>query len=319
MLPGPRTYDVACMGILVADVFGRPIDEWPRRGRLSLVAEMGMGVGGCAANTGIGLAKLGAKTAVVGRVGRDGFGDFVRRTLEASGVDASAVQVDEQVGTSATMVMVHGDGERSFIHYMGANTCLRPGDMPEALLGGSRLVHIAGALVMPGFDGEPAASVLRAAKEAGAVSCLDTVWDATGRWGELVGPMLPYADWFLPSIAEAAEITGKSDPAAIAEDLLEAGVSVVALKRGEEGAYVRTRTEEHELPAFAVESVDGTGAGDAFVAGFLRASLEGWPLRQVGLFANAVGALCTTAMGTTAGVRSFGETVAFLRERGVDV
>jgi len=307
------------MGILVADVYGRPVDEWPQRGRLSLVEEMVLGIGGCAANTAISLAKLGARTAVVGRVGKDGFGDFVRGTLEASGVDASAVRVDDRVGTSGTMVMVHGDGERSFIHYVGANARVQPDDMPAALLTGSRIVHIAGALVMPGFDGEPAASVLRAAKEAGAVTCLDTVWDATGRWRELLGPMLPCADWFLPSIAEAAEITRKTEPADIAEELMAAGVSVVALKRGEEGSYVRTRDEEYTLPAFPVDSVDGTGAGDAFVAGFLRASLEGWPLQKVGLFANAVGALCTTAIGTTAGVRSFGDTVAFLHERGAEV
>jgi len=307
-----KTIDVACMGILVADVFGRPIDQWPQRGRLSLVDEMGMGVGGCASNAGIDLAKLGAKVAVIGRVGRDGFGDFVRATLNASGVDTSTIVVDPEAGTSGTMVMVHGDGERSFIHYPGANARVQPEDMPDEVLQRSKIVFIAGTNVMPGFDGEPAAQVLRRAKEAGATTCLDTVWDATGRWMEIIAPMLPHADIFLPSIAEAAEIVKETEPAKIAEKLMAYGIKIVGLKMGEQGCYLRTAGEELRLPAFRVDSIDGTGSGDAFAAGFLRGYLEGWPLERTGRFANAVGALCTTAMGTTAGVRSFDETLAFM-------
>ena len=307
-----KTIDVACMGILVADVFGRPIDEWPQRGRLSLVAEMGMGVGGCASNAGIDLAKLGARVAVIGRVGKDGFGDFVRATLNASGVDTSTIVVDPEVGTSGTMVMVHGDGERSFIHYPGANARVQPGDMPDEVLQRAKIVFIAGTNVMPGFDGEPAAQVLRRAREAGATTCLDTVWDATGRWMEIISPMLPHADIFLPSLAEAAEIVKETEPAKIAEKLMAYGIKVVGLKMGEHGCYLRTADEELRLPAFRVDSIDGTGSGDAFAAGFLRGYLEGWPLERIGRFANAVGALCTTAMGTTAGVLSFDETMAFM-------
>lgn len=307
-----KSIDVACMGILVADVYGRPIDEWPQRGRLSLVDEMTMGIGGCAANTGIGLARLGTRVAVVGRVGDDGFGSFVRGTLEQSGVNTDGINVDPEVGTSGSMVMVHGDGERSFIHYMGANTRVQPSDMPDVILEQSRIVHIAGTLVMPGFDGEPAAEVLRRAKEAGATTCLDTVWDATGTWMELVGPMLPHADMFLPSIAEAAEIVGETEPPRIAEKLMAHGVKIVGLKMGEEGCYIRTTDEELRIPAYQVDSVDGTGAGDAFVAGFLRGYLEGWPIEQTGRFACAVGGLCTTAVGTTPGIRGFDNTLRFM-------
>ncbi len=306
-----KDIDVACMGILVADVFGRPIDEWPTRGRLSLVDEMGIGIGGCAANTGIGLAKLGGKVAVVGRVGNDGFGAFVRQTLEESGVDTSAIVSDPEAGTSGTMVMVHGDGERSFIHYMGASTRVLPSDMPDDILARAKVVHIAGTLVMPGFDGGPAAEVLRRAKQAGATTCLDTVWDPTGRWMELVGPMLPHSDIFLPSISEAVELTGEIEPPAIAEKLIAAGPSIVGLKQGEHGCYIRTPDDELSLPAFDIEPIDGTGAGDAFVAGFLRGYLEGWPLEQIGRFASAAGAMATLAMGTTGGVGSSAETLAF--------
>jgi sugar/nucleoside kinase (ribokinase family) len=307
-----RDIDVASMGIIVADVFGRPIDEWPQRGRLSLVKEMGIGVGGCAANAGIDLVKLGLKVSVVGRVGDDGFALVVRRTLEAAGVDVSHIATDPEAGTSGTMVMVHGDGERSFIHYPGANGRVQPADMPDSLLERAKIVLLAGTLVMPGFDGEPAAQVLRRAKEAGAITCLDTVWDATGTWMKLVGPMLPHADMFLPSIAEAAELTDEIEPPRVAAKLMEYGPKIIALKQGEQGCYIRTPNEEIDLPAYDIEPVDGTGAGDAFVAGFLRGYLAGWPLERIGQFACATGAMATLAMGTTAGVGNMEGTLAFM-------
>jgi sugar/nucleoside kinase (ribokinase family) len=284
----------------------------PPRGRLSLVEEMGIGIGGCASNVGIDLVKLGARAAVVGRVGDDGFGAFVRQTLEQAGADTTGIAVDPEVGTSATMVMVHGDGERSFLHYIGANACVLPQDMPDAILARAKAVLIAGACVMPGFDGQPAAEVFRRAKAAGAITCLDTVWDATGRWMELVGPMLPEADMFLPSIAEAAEIVGETEPPRIAAKLMDLGVKLVALKCGEEGCYLRTADEELRLPAYQIDPVDGTGAGDAFVAGFLRGYLEGWPLEQAARFGCATGALATLAMGATTGLTNLEDALRFM-------
>ena len=304
--------DVVCLGILVADVWGKPINDWPERGRLSLVDELGMGVGGCAANTGISLTKLGVAAAAMGKVGDDGFGRFVSSQLEAEGVEVSGVGVDADTGTSATMVMIDGQGERTFLHCIGANATLRPEELDMDLIASAKLFDFAGALVMPGFDGEPAASVLKAAQEAGVTTCMDTVWDATGRWMELLAPCLPYTDMFLPSFAEAAELTGESEVEKVAQVLLDAGVKTVALKLGEQGCYIRRGDEEVRLPAYEVEVVDGTGSGDAFVAGFIRGTLAGWELEDVGRFANAVGAFCVTGVGTTAGVRSFEETIEFL-------
>ena len=307
--------EVVCLGILVADVWGKPVDEWPQRGRLSLVDEIGIGIGGCAANTGISLRKLGGDVAVMGKVGADGFGDFVVETLRSHGVDAAGVLRDSTVGTSATMIPVDSAGERTFIHYIGANSRVRPDELDMGLIKSAQVFHFAGALVMPGFDGEPAASVLKAAKEAGVTTTLDTVWDATGRWLELVAPLFPYTDMFLPSLAEAGEITGHTEPADVAAALLDMGVGTVALKMGEQGAFVRRGDETLAVPIYPVTALDGTGSGDAFVAGFLKGTLLGWDLERTTRFANGVGALCTTALGTTAGVRDFAGTLAFLRER----
>ena len=73
--------EVVCLGIVVADVYARPVTQWPEHGRLLVVDEMGIGLGGCAANTGLSLLKLGVNTAIIGKVGADGFGEYVINTL----------------------------------------------------------------------------------------------------------------------------------------------------------------------------------------------------------------------------------------------
>jgi len=309
---------VVCVGILVADVWGRPIDDQPEHGRLMLVDEMGMGVGGCAANTGLGLAKLGVDTGIMGKVGDDGFGRFVREQIASAGIDIGGIGVSHEKGTSATMIMVDSAGERTFMHCIGANATVRPEDIDMRQVAAADIFDFAGALVMPGFDGEPAASVMKAAREAGTTTCLDTVWDDTGRWMELLAPVLPHTDMFLPSFAEAVEVTGEGEPDRVAEVLMDHGVKTVGLKMGDEGCYVRTADRELHADAYEVTAVDGTGTGDAFVAGFLVGTLRGWDLEDVAHFANAVGALCVTAPGTTAGLRDFDGTIDFLVEREGD-
>ncbi|MGD9496059.1 MAG: carbohydrate kinase family protein [Armatimonadota bacterium] len=306
---------VVCVGILVADVWGRPIDSQPQRGRLMLVDEIGLGVGGCAANAGLALAKLGIETGIMGKVGDDGFGEFVREEIAAHGIDTSGIRTTTERGTSATMIMVDSAGERTFMHCIGANATMRPEDIDMEQVREAEIFLFAGALVMPGFDGDPAAGVMKAAKQAGTTTCLDVVWDDTGRWMELLEPVLPHTDIFLPSLAEAVEITGESEPEAVAEVLMDHGVRIVGLKMGERGCYVRAADREVWADAYPVEVVDGTGSGDAFVAGFLTGVLHGWDLQDVARFANAVGALCVTAAGTTAGLRDFAGTIDFLVER----
>jgi len=155
--------EVMCLGILVADVLARPVDEFPERGRLMLVDRMELHAGGCAGNTAIGLARIGVSAGVIGRVGDDGFGDFLVSVMRREGVEADGIARDQSANTSGTMVMVHGDGERSFIHYLGANGELVAEDVDLDRLAGAKVLHVAGSLLMPKFDGEPTAQVLREA------------------------------------------------------------------------------------------------------------------------------------------------------------
>lgn len=309
-----HTFDVVCLGIMVADVLARPVRRLPERGQLDLVDRIELHTGGCAVNTGIALAKLGVRTSVIGKVGADGFGDFIVNTLHRHGVDVSGVVRDTVANTSATMVLVGPDGERSFIHYLGANAELRQADVDMGLVRQGRILHVAGHNLMSRFDGPEAAAVLAEARSLGVETSLDTAWDASGRWLDLVEPCLHHLDYFVPSFEEARRIAGRDDPAEVARFFLDYGIRIVALKMGEQGCYVTDGERSVRLPAYPVSTVDTTGAGDCFAAGFLAGIVQGWDLEKTARLANAAGAMCVTAIGATSGIRSLEETLSFMAE-----
>ena len=301
--------DVVCLGILVADAIARPVDELPERGTLGLVDEIALRGGGCALNTSSALVKLGLEAAAMGKVGEDALGDFVLALLRERGVDSSGVLRDADAATSATVVLVGGDGERTFLHLPGANGELRAEELDRDLLFSGRALHVAGSLVMPALDGEPTAELLREARGRGLLTSLDTVFDATGRWARVL-PSLPHLDLFVPGLAEARALTGEDDPPRVAAWLRARGVREVALTRGADGCYAAGEGFEGFVDPVPVRAIDGTGAGDAFAAGLLYGKLAGWSFERSARFANAVGALSTTAVGATEGVRGVEETLA---------
>lgn len=299
--------DVVSLGIIVADVWARPVEQLPAKGTLGLVDEVGLGLGGCAANTARGLAKLGVDVAIAGCVGKDPLGDYALRTMEESGASLSVERVDAP--TSATLIVIAPDGERTFMHCTGADGKIDPARVDLDLIRSARIFHIGGVFLMPGFDGEPQAGLLRAAQEAGVTTVVDTAWDDTGRWMSVVAPLLPHTDIFTPSVGEAKNLAGKEDLAEVAQVFLDAGVKLVAIKLGPEGSYWRTADQELLVPAYPITPVDGTGAGDAFVGGVIFGRLRGWDLGRTARFANALGALATSAAGTVTGIPSYAGTV----------
>lgn len=304
--------DVISLGVFVVDVIGRPIDRFPEKGRLTVFDELEMHSGGSANNTAITLAKLGINVGAMGRIGTDTFGDFVLQILDDNRVDTRAVMRDAETKTPVTFVSVASDGERSFLHYMGTNRVISEADVNLDLIRSCKILHVAGCLIMPKLDGEPTARILRHAKEAGVMTTLDTVWDATGNWLKTLEPSLPYVDVFLPSIEEAKQLTGFDSPPDIAKFLMSYGIQTVGLKMGKRGSYVRTGTEEIHVPSYDVDVVDTTGAGDAYVAGFLAGTVMGWDLKRTCQLASATGATCVTAIGTTAGIKNLEETMAII-------
>jgi sugar/nucleoside kinase (ribokinase family) len=302
--PSAAVYDVVCLGILVADVIARPVDALPEPGTLALVESIALRGGGCALNTSSALARLGLRAAALGKVGIDPFGDYVLGLLAERGVPDGGIVRDGSVPTSASVALVDAAGERTFLHVKGANAVVRACELGEAPFAG-RALHVAGALVLDALDGEPVAMLLTEARRRGLHTSLDSVFDASGRW-ERVLPALPHCELVTPGLEEARAITGERDPIRAAERLHELGASVAAVTGGADGCWV---SGLGHVPGCRVDAVDGTGAGDAFAAGFLYGRLAGRPLDWCARFANAAGALATTEVGAFEGVGDFASTL----------
>ena len=114
-------FDVVCTGILVADVLAKTVDNLPDKGKLARVDSIELFTGGCAVNAAIAMARLGIKTALIGKVGNDGFGSFLTESLKKENVDIEGLVTDNHCSTSASVVTVDSTGERTFLHSIGTN------------------------------------------------------------------------------------------------------------------------------------------------------------------------------------------------------
>ena len=187
--------------------------------------------GGCALNTASALVALGLEAAVVGKVGDDPLGDVLLGLLDERGVGRDGVLRDASVATSATVVLVDSTGERTFLHVPGANGALAEDELDPELLYAGRALHLAGALVMEGLDGEPFARIAAEARRRGLLTSLDTVWDPTARWHRLE-PSLPHLDLVCTSLAEGRAASGEDEPAEITAWFRARGAREVALTMG---------------------------------------------------------------------------------------
>ncbi len=298
-------FDVVCVGILVADVIAKPVDVIPGRGKLGRIDSVALYSGGCAMSSSIDMSVLGAKTAIIGKIGKDNFGSFLRSVLESHGVNTKGLVEDANVSTSASVVLSDSGGERTFLHSAASNDGFREEEVDYDIVKQGKIAFVAGTNLLASFDGEPTAVFLKKAREMGKTTALDTAWDATGRWMELLAPSLPYLDYFIPSYEEAAQLSGKTEPAEIAKCFFDKGVKHVAIKLGSKGCYYQESAdgEGFTLPTFDGSVVDTTGAGDSFCAGFLYGIVNGMSMRDACIFGNAVGTMCVGAVGAISGIR----------------
>lgn len=305
---------ILCIGSVTTDVIVSPADSIPTPGTLRAVDSVSTHVGGCAANAAIDLAKLGVPVLLSCKVGADSFGDFVEKTAADSGVDVRGVVRDPQVSTTVSIVCVSSSGERSFLYNPGSASAFVREDVPDELLQEADIVFVAGAMLLTKFDGEPCAALLHRARELGKTTVMDTAWDFEDIWLPKVRAALPELDLFMPSLEEAAKLTGESDPNRIADRLFEMGARNVVVKVGKDGALVCPAGEERMLlPTYrSIKPVDTTGAGDSFCAGFLAGLAQGWDYRRCGAFANAVGTHCIMAVGASTGIKSIPEILQFM-------
>jgi len=294
---------VLCAGILVGDLFVPPLPRLPAVGELLVTDDFLMGAGGCAANVAVVLSKLGVSSRVVGKVGRDSFGDFVISSLAGFGIDVAFIGRSETMGTAKTVIVPVAGEDRRYIHTVGANGDLTGSDFLPAAMSGVDVVYLGGYLVLPGLQPGAVVDLFEAAHRAGARTVLDVVLpgDTKASLDDLRS-ILPSVDFFLPNADEACQLTGEQDPERQAAVLHEAGVETVIITMGSKGLLVRTANNAQRIPAPRVDVVDGSGAGDGFAAGLIVGILEGWPLERSLTFATEVGALACTALGCSAGI-----------------
>lgn len=311
---------IACVGILCVDVLGKPVDNLPEKGKLTFVDDITLQIGGCAANVSIALAKIGLQVSVIGKIGKDLMGDIILETMRNENVGVQGLRVDPLACTSASMVMISNDSERSIIHTMGANRHFIFDDIDLNIIRNSRILLIAGTFLMPGFDGAGAEKLLRLAAKNNVLCCMDTAWDSTGQWMKKIETCLPFLDWFMPSYEEACKVSKRKDVRDMADFFLSKGVKNVVIKMDRHGCYVRPQQEEgFIMPSFNKINVkDMSGAGDSFCAGFLTGLYNNWDVRKCAMFANAAGAHCVMEIGTTTGIKTMDEILEFMKkyERG---
>lgn len=269
-------------------------------------------------NAAVDMKKLGADVALLGMVGNDGFGSFLTGELKKLGFTTDGIKVSDTDATSASVVLVDPSGERTFLHCLGSNGKFTDTDVNFDVIADSKVVFVAGTMLMPDFDGEPCARVLKKCKEMGKITVLDSAWDDTGRWMDVLRPCMPYIDYFIPSIDEARMFAnGLEKVEDIADYFFDLGVQHVAIKVGKDGCYVR-ETKEAEgvtIPTYlGIKPADTTGAGDSFCSGFLYGLTHGMDMVESARFANAVATHCVMAVGASTGIRPYAEIKKFMDE-----
>lgn len=278
---------------------------------------------GAPAITASAAARLGASVAFVGTVGADAFGDCLLERLRADGIDCAGVRRVAERLTGIAFVAYRSDGGRDFVFHLrdAAGAAVTLDQAPASILEDARYMHIMGSSLSVSETMRQASYGLAARVHAqGGVVSLDPNLRPellpVEQIRAVCQPILDLATIVFPSGPELATLSGLDDADAGARSLLERGVEIVALKRGEQGSTIYTRQGVLHAEPYRVTEVDPTGAGDCFDAAFLVGLSLGWPLPKVARLANAVGALATTRLGPMEGAFSLDEVAAFMTEQG---
>ncbi|MCZ7644463.1 MAG: carbohydrate kinase family protein [Planctomycetota bacterium] len=308
--------DVLCVGIVVVDAVGAYVDEWPREGSMLLFDRVEQHIGGCPANTALGLARLGIRTGLVAKVADDGPGAFVKETMRRHGVDIRGFVTakDPRESTSFSFIMVPSSGDRRIYHTLGCNGTFAPADVATRLFKGPKWVAFEGLSLMPRLFGRNLAKLLKAARKAGARTAGDTALNSKlADWGPVFEGCWEHFDVFFPSEEEAHRITGPRKPREVCRWFRERGVKIAGVKLGAKGCALETDDGYVELPAYKVKCVDTLGAGDAFMAGFLAGMLKGLHPVEAARLGNATSAHCVQALGATTGIPRLEKVRRFMK------
>lgn len=268
--------------------------------------------GGKGANQAVGVARLGYPVSMIGRVGNDEFGRRLRRALSLAGVQAQAVRVTSQTPSGVALITVESQGRNSIVVIPGANGKLTPQDIRRELA----LVRSAGLILSQlEIPLETVDYLAAAAARFGIPFVLDP---APAQ--KLPSSLLKRVAWLTPNETEAGILCGASPDAVttesarkVAKSLLKRGPQNIALKLGSRGVYWASGNGESFVPAFKVQAVDSTAAGDAFNAGLAVSLMKGAEPPEAVRFASAVAALSVTRAGAQPSMPTAREVSRFLK------
>lgn len=269
--------------------------------------------GGAPANVAVAVARLGGRSAFVGKAGEDMHGRFLKSTLEANGVDPHAFILDKDYFTTLAFVDLKEDGERefSFARKHGADKMLTQEEVPTQMIADSRIFHFGSV----SLTDEPSRSATlygaAKARKLGVTVAYDpnyraSLWESEEKAKEEMRNAAKLADLIKISDEETVLLTDETDCERAAEKLIGAGAKIAVVTLGKDGAFVRTKDGGGYVDGFSVNAVDCTGAGDAFWGGFLfKLSQYGRKADEItlgeaedfALFGNAVASLCVEKCG----------------------
>jgi sugar/nucleoside kinase (ribokinase family) len=304
-------FDAVFVGLTILDIAGRPVSKIPDGGGVVFIEEIRLNPAGTAAGAVMNAAKLGARTATVACLGADEKGDLILDFYRRLGIDCSLVQRTGKVPTSATILTIRANGERPALHCRGASDHLFIAESEFDAVCDARVLHLGGTGLIAAMDGGQSAKLLRHAKAKGLTTTFDLIAPSETTISLLTG-LLPSVDYFMPSLEEAALLSGRDDPADAAAFFMDRGAGACIFKMGAKGSYARTRDGSFRTPAFKVPVSDTTGCGDAYCGGFVVGLVEGLDLEAACRLGAAAAALVATGLGSDAGVIDRTQVEAFM-------
>ena len=284
--------DIACVGNAVMDIVVRYAHDIPPPDAARHVEGISARLGGCAANTAMAVSRVGARAALVSRLGRDHPGAAILETLRAAGVETATVVLDDEAHTPQCVAFVRESGERSFLVYNGCAANLAPDDVMWDALTDAKVLFISPAFYLPKLDQGGSVELFEEAKSRGMVTALDVAGGSkAGRLGVLE-PILRVTDVFIPSEQEAYAMSGLTTREGVLESFERYGLRIFGMKLGADGVVLRHAGGEIRRQAHRVPVRDTIGAGDVFMGAFLTAyAVNGWGIGGCVDFAQACAAL----------------------------
>jgi ribokinase len=282
----------------------------PRPGETVIGGEFVMAAGGKGANQAVAAARLGAQVALVARLGTDVFGDQAVAGYQREGIDTAHVVRDPDAASGVALIFVDARGENSIAVASGANARLTPADVERA----GRVIAAADVLLVQ--LEVPLDAVARAIELAHRAEVTVILNPAPA--AEIDPALLANVSIATPNEHEIQVVVGEPEPERAVSRMLDAGTGIVLVTLGPQGVLWAEGQRRQIVPAYAVQAVDTTAAGDAFNGGLACALGRGLPTEQAVRYANAVAALSVTRMGAQPSLPREGEVRAFLGERGAE-